>query len=142
MEREDALKMWDDIFGDRKWALDCFGTWIYRDDYGDTEKKRNNRPGSDGKYYSYGWEIDHIRPKNDFEKNSNPDLNNNYEPMHWENNRAKTDQYPCFNIGDVQYRVVLCDICSRHGLLGYGITNPAGIRIDWKGSTNRYYVKN
>lgn len=142
MEKEEALKIWDGVFGDKKWATDCFGTWMYRDDYGDTEKTRNNRPGGDGKNHTYGWEIDHIRPKSDFKNESDANFNNNYEPMHWNNNRSKADNYPGFKINDVEYKVVRCDICSNHGLLGYGIKNADGTRIDWKGSTNRYYKKN
>ena len=55
---------------------------MYKDDYGDTSKMRNNRPSGTGKNYNYGWEIDHIRPKSNFNDNANPDLKNNYEPMH------------------------------------------------------------
>ena len=142
MDRENALKMWDGIFGNKKWATDCFGTWMYRDDYGDTETTRTNRPGGTGKAYSYGWEIDHIRPKSDFPKDSNPDLMNNYEPMHWGNNRAKGDQYPNFEINEMKYQVVRCDICSKYGFKGYGIINSDGVRIDWKGVTQRYYKSN
>ncbi|MBP5342915.1 hypothetical protein J6Y73_03205 [bacterium] len=142
MEKEKALKMWDDIFGNRKWATDCFGIWMYRDDYGDTSTKRNDRPGGTGESYSYGWEVDHIRPRSNFENESDADFMNNYEPMHWDNNRSKADNYPNFSINEKQYKVVKCDICSRYGIKGYGITNNLGKRIDWKGTTNRYYKKN
>lgn len=40
MEKEEALELWDVIYGKGTvWATDCFGTWMCRDDYGDTEKK-------------------------------------------------------------------------------------------------------
>ena len=142
MEKERALQIWDGIFGNRKWATDCFGTWMCRDDYGDTKKTRNDRPGGTGKYFSYGWEIDHIRPKSNFKNEKDADLLNNYEPMHWENNRTKGDSYPYFEINKSQFRVVRCEICSSYGIKGYGIQNSSGTRIDWKGATNRYYKSN
>lgn len=142
MEREEALKIWDAIFGNKKWATDCFGTWMYRDDYGNTDKTRNDRPGGTGKSHSYGWEIDHIRPKSNFSNESDADLMNNYEPMHWQNNRNKSDSYPHFDIDGQKYNVVKCEICSGHGLQGYGIVDSSGARIDWKGKTSRYYTKN
>ncbi len=37
-----------------------------------------------------GWEIDHIKPKS---KNGGDELNN-LQPLQWENNRTKGDQYP------------------------------------------------
>lgn len=39
----------------------------------------HKRPGGDGKSYSYGWEIDHIRPKSDFKNESDAHIYNNYE---------------------------------------------------------------
>ena len=142
MEREDALALWDAIFGKGvKWRGDCFGTWMYRDDYGDIETTRI-RPGGDGKKHSYGWEVDHIRPKSDFENESEADLNNNYEPMWWGHNREKADNYPQFAIDGKDYTVVRCDICSKHGLLGYGISDKNGNRIDWKAKQGKYFTKN
>lgn len=141
MEKDKALEIWDAVFGkDRKWVQDCFGTYIYREDYGDTETERI-RPGN-SKKYNYGWEIDHIRPKSDFGENANPDLLNNYEPMHYLNNRRKADNYPTFTIGEHSYEVVVCDICKRNGLKGYGITDKNGKRIDWKGKQKKYFTSN
>ncbi len=141
MEKEKALEIWDILFGkDTLWVQDCFGTWMYREDYGDTEKKRV-RPGNT-KEYKYGWEIDHIRPKSDFGENADSDLLNNYEIMQWSNNRTKGNDYPQFEINDVKYKVVKCDICGNKGLKGYGIVNSEGKRIDWKGRNNKYFTRN
>ncbi len=141
MEKDKALMLWDEFFGkDVKWAQDCFGTWIYRDDYGDTKKKRV-RPGNTTEY-EYGWEVDHIRPKCDFGENADPDLFNNYEIMHWRNNRAKGDNYPQFTIDDKEYKVIKCDICGQNNLKGYGIVDSNENRIDWKGRKNRYFIRN
>src|SRR5579862_3286011 len=38
----------------------------------------------------YGWEVDHIRP---VAKGGQDDLDN-LEPLYWENNRHKSDDYP------------------------------------------------
>ena len=142
MEREEALALWDAIYGkNNDWQTDCFGIWMYRNDYGDTKTSRK-RPGGDGKNYSYGWEIDHIRPKSDFKNESDANINNNYEPMWWGNNRDKADGHPQFTIDGKTYIVVKCDICSKHGLLGYGIADKNGNRIDWKAKRGECFTKN
>lgn len=51
-----------------------------------------------GKTVATGWEIDHIKPKS---KGGGDDLNN-LQPLQWENNRHKGDDYPnwsCKNRG-------------------------------------------
>ena len=141
MKREDALELWDAIFGNEQWAVDCFGTWMYREDYGDTETKRL-RPNGTGKRFSYGWEVDHIRPKSDFKNESEADFANNYEPVHWNNNREKADNYPQFAIKDKNYKVVRCEICSSNNLVGYGIADEDGNRIDWKFRQKEYFKNN
>ena len=140
MEKEDALKLWEAMFGNSEWATDCFGTWMNKNDYGDAKIKRI-RPGNT-KAYSYGWEVDHIRPKSDFGENADPDLYNNYEIMQWSNNRSKADDYPQFEVNGKKYKVVVCEICKANNLKGYGIEDESGKRIDWKGKNNRYFTKN
>lgn len=53
------------------WRKDRCGAWIARNQYGN----RNS---------DYGWEIDHINP-------SGGDSLGNLQPLHWENNVAKSD---------------------------------------------------
>jgi hypothetical protein len=55
---------------------DRCGAWIQRSSYGTTG--------------NYGWEIDHIKPVS---KSGTDDLNN-LQPLHWRNNRGKSDDYP------------------------------------------------
>ena len=139
MEKEDALKFWDSLFGNKKWAIDCYGTWICREDYGDTTTLRT---GSDGKRYNYGWEIDHIRPKSSYKNENDADFYNNYEPVHWENNREKSNNYPEFYIDSKKYKVVRCSLCNEAGYKGYGIVDANGRRVDWKGVMQKYYKSN
>jgi len=140
IDRSVAMKLWKDIFGDAMWAQDCFGTWMYRDDYGVFDKARTNRPGGTGKAYVYGWEIDHIMPISKFKDSANANYFNNLEPLHFINNRKKADN-TSFEINGISYSVVKCDICSKHGTEGYGIVNNSkNKRVDWKYTKNLYYV--
>ena len=140
VDKKIALKLWADVYGNQKWAQDCFGVWMCRDDYGDTERTRNNRPGGTGSSFNYGWTVDHIMPISKFESEEEGTFWNNLEPMHYLNNEAKSDK-TSFNINGVDYQVVKCKICSAHSKKGYGIQNRAtGQRVDWKFTLNSYYI--
>lgn len=56
---------------------DYAGAWIKRDEYGNTES-------------TLGWEIDHRKP---VAKGGTDDLWN-LDPLQWNNNRTKSDDYP------------------------------------------------
>lgn len=63
-----------------------FGFYFYRKDACATIISRHDY----GKRTKYGWEIDHIIP---VAKGGTDDLEN-LQPLHWENNVAKGDDYP------------------------------------------------
>lgn len=58
---------------------DCCGAWIVKNEY--------------GKQSPFGWEIDHVYPQ---VKGGDDNLVN-LRPMHWENNRSKSDDYPHYD---------------------------------------------
>ena len=131
VDRDLAMKLWRDVYGNVLWATDCFGTYIYRDDYGEYEKKRL-RPNGTGKYFNYGWDVDHIRPKDSYSNENNATFMNNLQPLHHNNNLEKSNGYPTFTIDGKRYNIV----SDGHG--GYGITDSTGKRIDWK-KDGKYY---
>ena len=62
------------------WRKDPCGATMFKSDHGNTNSKT-------------GWEIDHIYP---VARGGNDDLIN-LQPLQWENNRSKGDQYPAIN---------------------------------------------
>lgn len=60
---------------------DCCGAWIIKSEFGNVNSK-------------FGWEIDHVYPQS----KGGDDQILNLRPMQWENNRAKGDDFPVYNI--------------------------------------------
>lgn len=126
-----AMKFWNDVFGNAKFAQDCFGTWMCRDAYSNEAVSMKDHQGG-SEYYDYSWNIDHIRPKASFQNEDNADDLNNFEPMHRQRNLEKSDNYPSFSIQGRQYKIVQ----NNNG--GYGIVDSLGRRIDWKKDGRHY----
>jgi hypothetical protein len=63
-------------YDEKSMRRDACGAIILRNSYGETTK--------------YGWEIDHVLP---LARHGSDELSN-LQPLHWENNRSKGDDYP------------------------------------------------
>lgn len=77
-------QMWDkakviDGYDSNRWRQDFAGAWIKKDQYGIQS--------------TFGWEIDHLTPVSQ----GGTDDVSNLNPLQWENNRTKGDDYPIFN---------------------------------------------
>jgi hypothetical protein len=64
---------------------DNCGAWIVRSEYGITKENGT------------GWEIDHLIP---VAKGGNDDLSN-LQPLQWQNNRKKSDDFPAINYCEI-----------------------------------------
>lgn len=81
---EQRIRVWEKAViltgrNPNEYRKDRCGALIRWADYGDTSK-------------STGWEIDHILPKS----KGGQDYLSNLQPLHWENNRRKSDDFPAF----------------------------------------------
>lgn len=131
IDKQLALKLWHDIYGDNRFVRDCFGTWMCRDAYSNEVVSMKDHLGG-SKYYDYSWNVDHIRPKSSFINEHDADNLNNFELIHRQNNLQKSDDYPDFTVNNKKYRVV------KNVYGGYGIIDSSGARVDWKKNGRHY----
>ncbi len=78
----DVLAVWQKAtvvpgYDASEWRKDRCGAFISRLQYGNTQSQ-------------HGWEIDHIRPV----AKGGDDAHINLQPLQWQNNRTKGDNYP------------------------------------------------
>ena len=133
ISKELAFKLWEDVFGKEEWASDCFGIMMNKYAWSD-EEVILLKPGNTKKY-DYSWNVDHIRPKSNFENEIDSNFLNNFEPMHRLNNQEKSDSYPIFYIDGKKYQVF-----RQEGYYGYGILDVTNNKkIDWKSRTHKNY---
>lgn len=81
---EKINKVWEkakkvDGYDPKVYRQDVAGAWIQHDQY--------------GKQGSFGWEIDHMLP----EAKGGTDHLTNLQPLQWENNRTKDDNFPNYS---------------------------------------------
>jgi len=131
ISKEFAIRFWEAIYGREELVFDCFGTQIYKEDYGNTTLKRQTAKGESS---YYGWTIDHILP---ISKGGDNSLNN-LKVMHWLNNKEKSDK-TSFIIDDVEYEVYKCKM-GIDGYRGYGIQEKnTKKRVDWKARLKKHF---
>jgi hypothetical protein len=59
INREEALKIWEQVYGKKEMAEDCFGTKIIKEDYEDYDRVRK---ADDGNEYTYAWTVVFKKP--------------------------------------------------------------------------------
>lgn len=89
INREKAMDLWEERYGDKKEIKDFSGRTILKGSYGQTGSK-------------YGWNIDHILPK----AHGGTNKKGNLIICHIETNAEKGDSYPNFVANDSNWQIV------------------------------------
>ncbi|GAA5414379.1 HNH endonuclease domain-containing protein [Ureaplasma ceti] len=89
INREKAMDLWKERYGDKKEIKDFSGRTILKGSYGQTGSK-------------YGWNIDHILPK----AHGGTNKKGNLIICHIETNAEKGDSYPNFVANDSNWQIV------------------------------------
>lgn len=102
-----------------RWFL--YGGIIYR------YELKGDRPGNNGRFCRYGWAGGLIMPEKMFHSKGKALFWNNFEPMHYENAKAKGNSID-FGIAGKRYIVCKCLICASEDQVGYGIMDASTSR--------------
>ena len=112
--------LWIKRNGNKAWAKDCYGAWIYFYDRG---RDCSPRVNPDGVKEPCGWEIDHIYP----EAKGGRDDESNLEIVYGGFNGMKSDELNYKLTGDTVFKVM-----KRYYKGGYGIYDTKRQKfIDW-----------
>ncbi|MDR4968997.1 MAG: HNH endonuclease [Acholeplasmataceae bacterium] len=108
INKQNALLIWESIFGSNLVALDFTGRYIYKDDF---NNKTELRFDNTGRKYNFGWNIHHILPISLGGTNEIKNL----LIVHWKTN-AEAAGKNTFSINGILYQVRKIKYTHNYGI--------------------------